>query len=122
MLNGRTMEKLLGPRAKRIRPFQLFDLKKLHLQSIEVRSKNVLPAYCKVRFGPFQQPLLKVCIGVGYKSDHRIIRWMNRRRLIGSSVRSGGASRKRFDKVRTACPETPNDDDAVDGDVVEVRI
>jgi hypothetical protein len=47
MLKGRTVGKLLGLRAKCIRPFQLFDFKKLHQQSIEVRSKNVLPAYCK---------------------------------------------------------------------------
>jgi hypothetical protein len=87
---------IAGLRAKCIRPFQLFDLKKLRLQSIEVRSNNVLPA--------FQQRLLKVRIGVGYKSDHRIIRWTNRRRLIGSSVRSGGAGQKRFEKVRTALP------------------
>jgi hypothetical protein len=34
MLNGRTMGKLLGLRAKSIRPYQLFDLKKLRLQNI----------------------------------------------------------------------------------------
>jgi hypothetical protein len=104
MLNGRTMGKLLGLRAKSIRPYQLFDLKKLRLQSIEVRSKNVLPAYCMSSLWTLQQRLLKVSIGVSYKSDHRIIRWTNCRRLIGSSVRSGGASRKRFEKARTALP------------------
>jgi hypothetical protein len=36
MLNRRTMGKLLGLRVKRIRPFQLFDLKKLRLQRIQV--------------------------------------------------------------------------------------
>jgi len=57
-----------------------------------------------------------VRIGVGYKSDHRIIRWTNCRRLIGSSIRSGGAGRKRFEKVRAALPETPNEGDGVDGE------
>ena len=36
MLNRRTMGKLLGLRVKSIRPFQLFDLKKLRLQRIQV--------------------------------------------------------------------------------------
>jgi hypothetical protein len=102
MLNRRTMGKLLGLRVKSIRPFQLFDLKKLRLQRIQVdkRFACVLQEFAL----DLQQRLLKVHIGVGYKSDHRIIRWTNCRRLIGSSVRSGGAGRKRFDKVRTALP------------------
>ena len=36
MLNRRTMGKLLGLRVKSIRPFQLFDLKKVRLQRIQV--------------------------------------------------------------------------------------
>ena len=97
------MGKLLGLRVKSIRPFQLFDLKKLRLLRIQV-DKHFCLRTARVRFGPLQQRLLKVHIGVGYKSDHRIIRWTNCRRVIGSSVRSGGAGRKRVDKVRTALP------------------